>query len=297
MAINGKSHEISEILRAEIARGAFDATQKMPSDRMLMRRFAVARATIQAAMKELNDSRLVERKPGYGTFLVNRAACRAARKLAVIVPDAYYPFYNRICRGLAAGARTHGWSLFTASPSAEDLRTRALQTVELAELCTRESVSGAFFQPLQFLKNGERYNRMVLSIFRKANIPVVLLDSDFVAAPLRSEYDLVGVDSVQVGYVMARHVIACGARRICYFSNPMAAQTSWQRGDGVGLAVAEAGLPWSRRNIFFEDPQDISVLRRLFAGKLRPDAIVAANDHVALMLGRSLAKLGGGCAA
>lgn len=88
--IQGKSKVISERLRQEILSGKFDSTRKLPSDRMLMRRFAVARATVQAAMKDLLDKHLIDRKPGYGTFLAERADVAAVRKFGVIMPDAYF---------------------------------------------------------------------------------------------------------------------------------------------------------------------------------------------------------------
>ena len=74
------------------------------------------------------------------------------------------------------------------------MRERALRAVEFSEVCIREKVSGVFFQPLQFLRDGEKMNRGILKLFKQAGIPVVLLDSDFVTPPSRSEYDLVGVD-------------------------------------------------------------------------------------------------------
>ena len=53
MQNKGKGKNIGEVLRAEIVSGKYDITRKLPSDRMLMRRFSVARATVQAAMKEI----------------------------------------------------------------------------------------------------------------------------------------------------------------------------------------------------------------------------------------------------
>ena len=206
-----KSKTISEILRQEILSGKFDAVRKMPSDRMLMRRFAVARATVQAAMKELLDKKLIDRKPGYGTFLAERAEISAARRFGVIMPDAYYPFYTRICRGIELAAKKQGWTILSAALGSAGMRERALRAVEFAEVCKREKVSGVFFQPLQFLKDSEKFNRTILKVFANAKIPVVLLDSDFVAPPNRSEYDLVGVDNTNVGYTLAQHVIAAGA--------------------------------------------------------------------------------------
>ena len=290
--MQGKSKAISERLRQEILSGKFDATRKLPSDRMLMRRFAVARATVQAAMKDLMDKRLIDRKPGYGTFLVERAEVAAARKFGVIMPDAYYPFYARIGRGIELAARKQGWALLSAALGSGNMRERALRAVEFAEVCKRERVSGIFFQPLQFLKDGEKFNRTILKVFKAAKIPVILLDSDFVDPPRRSEYDLVGVDNTNVGYALARHVIAVGAKRLIYFSNPLPAPTSLKRGTGVGVAVTEAGLKWTKDRVFFANPEDTRAAKRLFDSPKRPDAIIAVNDYIATILLKTLKAIG-----
>ena len=77
----GKGKNLCEVLRAEIVGGKYDRTRKLPSDRMLMRRFSVARATVQTAMKELLARNLIERRPGYGTFLADLAETKAARNV------------------------------------------------------------------------------------------------------------------------------------------------------------------------------------------------------------------------
>ena len=290
--IQGKSKAISERLRQEILSGKFDSTRKLPSDRMLMRRFAVARATVQTAMKELLDKHLIDRKPGYGTFLTERAKVSAGRKLGVIVPDAFYSFYARICRGIDESAKMNGWATLSASLGSGNMRERAAKALEFAEVCVREKVSGVVFQPLQFLKDGAKFNSAVLEVFAKAHIPVVLLDSDYLPLPQRSEYDLVGIDNMCAGYELARHVIAQGAKRIWYFSNSLPAPTSVNRGNGVGLAVTEAGLRWTRDSIFFADPTDTRAAKRLFNSPKHPDAIIAVNDYIASILLKTLKAIG-----
>ena len=161
----GKGKNIGEVLRAEIVSGKYDVTRKLPSDRMLMRRFSVARATVQAAMRELLEKKLVERRPGYGTFLADLAETKAAQKFAMIVPDAYYPFYARICRGIEDAAKKRGWTILTAALGSGSMRERALRAVEFSEVCIREKVSGVFFQPLQFLRDGDKAISHFLSIF------------------------------------------------------------------------------------------------------------------------------------
>ena len=264
MKTSGKSVEISKRLRQEIFSGKFDIDRRLPSDRMLMRRFAVARATVQAAMKDLMDRHLVVRRPGYGTFLSDHAQTVASGRFGIIVPDAYYPFYAQICRGIDDAARSKGWLTLSAALGSSDMHDRAAKALEFAGVCVREKVGGIFFQPFQFLDDGAGVNLAILGMFKKADIPVVLLDSDFLPLPQRSDYDLVGINNMQAGYEMARHVIAQGAKRILYFSNPLPAPTSLDRGNGVGVAVTEAGLRWTRESIFFADPCDVRAARRVF---------------------------------
>ena len=287
-----KRNSISEQLCKEILGGKFDVTRKLPSEHQLMRRFSVARETIRSALKDLLDKKLVERRPGYGTFLSDLAGMKAAQKFAMIVPDIYYPFYERISRGVSDAAKKRGWSILSVSLGFGNMRERALRAIDFAGVCIRERVSGVFFQPLQFISDSEKVNRDILMFFKNAKIPVVLLDSDIVPPPNRSEYDLVGVDNTGIGYKMAKHVIAAGAKRIMYFSNPLPAPTSLKRGTGVGLAVTEAGLSWNRNNVYFADPTDTRAAARVFAGRNRPDAIIAVNDHVALQLLKTLTAIG-----
>ncbi len=292
MKNESKSKTISDALRDEILDGKFSQTGRLPSEHQLMRRFAVARETVRAAIKTLSDLSLVDRRPGYGTFLADAATARAARKFAVIVPDAYHPFYARICRGIEEGAKMLGWATLSASLGEGGLRERAMKAATLAEMFRNEKVGGVFYEPLQFLSDGEKINRAILSVFDGAGIPVVLLDSDFVAPPQRSAYDLVGIDNTNAGYALARHVIAAGAKKIIYFSNPLPAPTSLKRGNGVGIAVTEAGLGWTRESVVFADPLDERAAKRMFAGPRAPDAIIAVNDYVALRLASTLAAIG-----
>ena len=79
-AMRTKSKSISEILRQEIVSGKFDAEGRLPSEHQLMRRFSVARETVRGALKDLTDRELVDRRPGYGTFLADHASRLATQR-------------------------------------------------------------------------------------------------------------------------------------------------------------------------------------------------------------------------
>jgi LacI family transcriptional regulator len=287
-----KKRAISDVLRQEIVDGKFSDTRRLPSEHQLMRRFSVARETIRGVIKDLIDSKLVDRRKGFGSFLVDRATSRATARFGVIVPDAYHSFYQKICRGIEDEARVKGWSVFSAAIGAGDPRERAIKAVEFAEICRDQKVGGVFFQPLQFFEDDESFNRSLLKILDEANIPVVLLDSDFTEAPKRSGYDLVGIDNCETGYMLGQHLVERGAKRIVYFSNRNPSRTSLRRGEGVWMAAQKAGLKWTRENTIFANPRDPKTIRKHFCGALRPDAVVCVNDLIARWLCDSLHEVG-----
>jgi GntR family transcriptional regulator len=62
-------YQLREILRFAIARGSFP-DGRLPSERALMERFGVSRATVREAITALDRERLVRRVHGRGTFVV-----------------------------------------------------------------------------------------------------------------------------------------------------------------------------------------------------------------------------------
>ncbi len=291
MRNEGKTQAIVQELKTAILGKRYGESNPLPSVRALMRRFSVARATVDAAMSELEHDGLVKRKQGKGTFI--RMPKRET--FGVVVANAYNPFYMRIVHGIESGIEkggNKGQSILTASLRGRSMEDRVARAREFVEMCVRERIAGMFYQPLHFLSDGEKINRSILKLLADAGIPVVLIDSDFMSPPRRSEYDLVGVDNTQIGYELGRHVLDAGARRIIYFSDPFPAPTSLKRGIGVGLAVSESGFAWKKDNVVFGLAAEKETVRRIVSDKNRPDAIIASDDYVAAHLIKTLGTLG-----
>ncbi len=66
---NSVATRIADRLRDEIQAGAFAAEGRIPTERELAERFAVARNTVRRAIEDLQSSGLVIRHVGRGTFL------------------------------------------------------------------------------------------------------------------------------------------------------------------------------------------------------------------------------------
>ncbi len=302
LTAESKKELIGRTLRAEIEAGKFAG--HFPSERALVRRFAAARETVRAALRDLEDDNLIRRCVGSGTTVTFGAVWR--RTFAILLGNGYNtnPFYTAMRSGVERALAKRGGSLFSVSSFGYRESERMASAREFVRMCIQERMAGVFYQPLHFLRNGERANRAVLSALDAAKIPVVLIDSDFVQPPQRSAYDLVGTDNLRIGYDLARHMIEAGAKRIAYVTRPKPAPTSMLRGMGVGFAVSEAGLRWRTEDMMFVRYSDAetsakhpdadvrATAKRIAADKKRPDALIVGDDYLGVVLMESLREEG-----
>ncbi len=99
-----KHRDIFETLKADILGGKYEDGKPLPSAFALMKKFGVARGTVDRAMTELEHEGLVEKRKGSGTYPVKREPIT----FGVIVPEARTPFYTRVCEGIANFANNRG---------------------------------------------------------------------------------------------------------------------------------------------------------------------------------------------
>ena len=103
-----KHRDIFETLKADILDGKYEDGKPLPSAFALMKKFGVARGTVDRAMTELEHEGLVEKRKGSGTYPVKREPIT----FGVIVPEARTPFYTRVCEGIANFANNRGgWGI------------------------------------------------------------------------------------------------------------------------------------------------------------------------------------------
>lgn len=285
--------EVFDSLRREILAGKYDADQRLPSEMQLARRFGVSRPTISRATLDLKREGLIMTRRG-APSTITKYALNATGVLGLVVPgEGYAEIFKPLEKRLGRLAERAGWDLVHGDIKGADPRIRAREVRRLAYRFSMEHVAGVFFQPLEFLKDSSRASEEAVRYFDKAGISVVLLDYDIAPPPMRSRYDVVGIDNMAAGLSIGRHLIATGARRIAFLHRPNAAPTVTNRMRGVAAAVVESGGAWTMdKNVLFADPENRRAIAR-FLKKGIPDAIVAGNDIAAAALGRVLAKIGG----
>lgn len=94
----------------------------------------------------------------------------------------------------------------------------------------------------------------------------------------------VGADPIRTGYIMGRHLVETGRRRVAYVGDP---RTRWNedRLGGLRAALAESGLEpmvFEARSATLDGGAEIGP--EVFGADPRPDAVVGANDLTALGL-------------
>lgn len=290
-----KHREISRRLIADITAGRYGVGGRLPSEAQLMKEFGVSRPTVARALLDLQREGLIERRAGSGTYVRERQARPAGtRKLGLLIPGLGSTEIFEVISGELAGlARAHD-SVLLWGGSIHPRQDQVLsgdQALKVCEQFIEGGVSGVFFAPFELTGAKEQTSRRIAEKFHDAGVPVILLDRDLVPFPQRSEFDLVGLDNVAGGYLIAEHLIKLGCARIAFIARPQSAPTVDARVAGVREAIVRHGLDLAKDWLQVGDPEDLKFSRRLAAGR-RWDAFVCANDHTAALLIRHLEQAG-----
>lgn len=290
-----KHRQISRRLHADILEGKYPAGARLPSEAQLVAQFGVSRPTVARALRDLLVEGLIERRAGSGTYVLAPTGRRApTRMLGLLIPGlGTTEVFEVICGELAGLARVHDFSLLWGGSThpRQDKDASLEHANELCEQFIERHVSGVFFAPYEFLPEHGQANRRLAEALRQAGIPVILLDRDLQPFPNRSDFDLVGIDNVAGGYLIAEHLLKLGCRHLHFVARPHSAPTVDARIAGVREAMVRRHLEPSRGWIHTGDPADPRFVRGLMAGR-QADALVCANDFTAATLLRSLETLG-----
>jgi LacI family transcriptional regulator len=291
-----KHRKISARLEIEIATGKYGVGARLPSEIQLVKQFEVSRPTVARALRDLELKGLIERRAGSGTYVKagQTQSSNSTRVLGLLVPGlSNTEIFHIICGEIAGLARVHEYGLlWGGSTNPRHEADASLQHAE--EVCKQfieRKISGVFFAPAELHPGQEAANFRIAEALREAGIAVVLIDRDLNAFPRRSDFDLIGIDNLAAGYMIADHLIKLGCKKILFACRPLSAATVNARIAGVREALAQNRLECDSDWVRQGDPKDLKFARSLVSGKLA-DAIICANDDTAAMLIRTLESHG-----
>lgn len=275
-------------LRGNILGGRY-AEGKFPSERALMKRFGVSRTLVRQVIARLKVEGLLASRQGQGTFIPQNAK-RMNERLGFIIPGVgREEIFSPICKRMIVYSERKGFTPIFADLAAGSPRERRSLVNAAVKEFIAERVSAVVYQPVDFLADSPKTNAMFLERFKEVEIPVVLLDYDIVPRPDRSAFDLVGIDNLNAGWRLGRHLVEKGAKRIAFMMRDNWAFSVIDRRDGLRAAAEEAGLKFEVTNV---EPDDAKGIAGLLNRKAAPDAVACGNDQLAFALLKTLRAAG-----
>jgi GntR family transcriptional regulator, arabinose operon transcriptional repressor len=284
-----KYRQILDALKDAIAAGEYGSGQRLPSESELVKVFSASRVTVNRALRELQLMGLIERRAGSGSYV--RPSLTTGYTFGLLIPElGLTEIFEPICRGMAeTQLDEHHVLLWGKSPG--DSLSLENDAKDVCQQWIAKKVSGVFFAPVELTGHADESNRRMMGFLEQAGIPVVLIDRDLVPFPERSSHDLVGIDNRRAAYVLTRHLIDVGCRRLVFVARHRSAPNCVARSVGFREAVVDAGLDFRPDFIRLaarpEDRDEISEVLSV----CQPDGIVCANDYTAAQLMRTLESL------
>jgi LacI family transcriptional regulator len=216
------------------------------------------RARIEAAAARLNYI------PHSGARSLTRRRCDA---VGVVLPDLFGEYFSELIRGIDRVAHAHGLQLLLSNMHGNP------HEATLAVGAMRGRVDG-----LLVMTPDPQHERLIDAL--PPGLPAVLLNSQ---APTRGIAS-VGIDNEGAAQTLTRHLVARGYRRIAFVSGPRLNPDSLARQAGFCAALAEA--TGERHPIIipgdYSETSGAEAARLLIAAQVRVDAILCANDMMAI---------------
>lgn len=285
-----KHKELYECLRAEILAGKYGHERAFPSEAQLSRRHGCSRTTVRKALDELRHEGLVRCHQGKRTFVTSVGL---SRKVGLLLSGVTYSeYFQPVATAFMQLARESEYELCFSAVHSLDPEKRIREANEIIDDYIAKHVAGVIFHPLDYAHDNGAANIRILKKLTVARIPVVLFDSDVVAPPARSDYDVVSIDNLIAGETLGRHLLEAGARNIHFLLKTNWMPNAWNRIRGLMCAVSAAGAGWSSKNILVAEADDLESIRRHLRLRPRPDAFICENDSIAAVFKNSLEKLG-----
>ncbi|WP_027927650.1 LacI family DNA-binding transcriptional regulator [Amycolatopsis benzoatilytica] len=208
---------------------------------------------------------------GYSVDAIGRSLrLKKTSQIAFAVADIGNPVYVEIMRGIHEVLAPHGYRVVVMSTG-----DTAASTAELMQSLHGGYVDGMIVIPL-------RTDDELIGHIGRAPVPVVVIGRAMSDRGISS----VSTDSAAGIGAAVRHVVSLGRRRIGFLNGPLDTTPGASRQRGFDEAVSAKDFAAEQAGVEvaadFTVAAGIEAARKLLGGPQRPDAIVAANDLLAI---------------
>jgi DNA-binding LacI/PurR family transcriptional regulator len=290
--MKSKTQQVYAGIREMIESGRFPKGSRLPAETTLAEEYGVSRPTIAKALADLVDAGYVVRRAGAGSFVTNdwQTVSSLQRKTFGLLSPKLGEVFEPISGEIASLSHEENFNLLWSTPGQADAGSSGGFYTTAATRFVESEVDGVFMVPLEYFETSDTANHRVVEHLEKADIPIVLIDSDVYAFPERSNYDLVGIDNVRTAYTATAHYLAQGAERVDFVLKPYSHSTVAERVYGYQLALLQAGISPDPEWIHRGDESDPSFVRRCLRNGA--ENVICQNDATAVELMHAMSTLG-----
>ena len=193
---------------------------------------------------------------------------RRTHTIGVLLPDVYGEFFSEVMRGVDQTARQHKFHILISSWHSE------ARELEAAIRAMRGRVDGLILMASE-LESATLENNL------PERAPVVLINAGIDDA----HYDTLNIDNFGGACAMTHHLLQLGHRELRMIRGAAKNRDADEREKGFRFALAQAGLTCGKSWIVtgdFTEATGYRLTQELLAGPIRPSAIFAANDSMAV---------------
>ncbi|EOW9209473.1 TPA: substrate-binding domain-containing protein [Vibrio cholerae] len=192
------------------------------------------------------------------------------KTIGMLVTTSTNPFFGEVVKGVERSCYHQGYNLILCNTEGDNQRMKASINTLL-----QKRVDGLLLMCSTL--EGER-----LDVFdRYPDIPVVVMDW----GPILFASDKIQDNSLQGGYMAAKHLIECGHKEIGCITGPLIRHQAQMRYEGYKRALAEAGIAINPDWIVesdFECEGGYQAFEKLYERGKLPSALFVSNDMMAM---------------
>lgn len=221
------------------------------------------RQRVEAAIHELNY---------IPNTLAQSLRYQKTNMVALIVTDITNPFWTTVARGVEDACSAHNVNVIVCNTDEQQQKLD-----NYIQLLLQRQIDGLIIAPT------EGYGGTMLETLVANHVPSILLDRTL---PGGQPYSVVRGDSVYGGYLLTKHLLDLGHRRIMMISGSDQVSTGLERAEGYRQALREQGLTPDpallRFGKFTQQSGYELTVNMLHTVSPRPTAIVTANNFIAV---------------
>lgn len=196
---------------------------------------------------------------------------RRTYTLGLLIPDIINPFFPEIAKGVDEAARKEGYNMFLCNTGWDTEKER-----RYIDLMAEKQVDGLISLPA---REGANYEYAKKRLGER--IPMVFLS----ATPQQGSAMSISTDNSLGSRQMIGHLVDRGYRRIAFVGGQSGMTGVEERLDGYRRAVEASGLTLRDEYIIesgFGFENGYEAVQQLLGLELRPQAVFAENDNIAL---------------